>query len=109
MPENKRISGALATIAFGLVAISMIVLFWYQFFARNFEYAEALVPRDENTIMKKTWSDFELGVEFLGYSGCVNGSLDLNGDGEDDTTGDIIDAGCFYHPKDSRGVDAITT
>ena len=96
VPENKRISGALATIAFGLVAISMIVLFWYQFFARNFEYAEALVPRDENTIMKKTWSDFEIAAEFVGYAGCLNGTADLTNDGVEDTEFTIEEDGFMF-------------
>ena len=74
----------------------MIVLFWYQFFARNFEYAEALVPRDENTIMKKTWSDFEIAAEFVGYAGCLNGTTDLDLDGVEDTEITIEEDGFYF-------------
>ena len=84
----------------------MIVLFWYQFFARNFEYAEALVPRDENTIMKKTWSDFEIAAEFVGYAGCLNGTVDLTNECAEDTEFTIEEDGFMFIARARRGASA---
>ena len=51
-PTNKRIEGALATIVSVIVVTSMVGLFLFNFFCRNFVYSEALVPRDESKIYK---------------------------------------------------------
>ena len=59
------------------------------------------MPRDEAQILKHAVSDFEIGVEFLGYAGCWDGTMDLDGDGTEDTEFVIEDRSLSY-PRASR-------
>jgi hypothetical protein len=59
-------------------------------------YSQALVPLDSSF---EATSDFEVAVELVGYSGCLDGSADVDGDGVPDTPIDVTDVGLVYESE----------
>ena len=82
--SSKVMLGAFFGAAFVLSASALIAILFYNFLEYNFQYAQALAPKDDS-IVSSIVSDFEVSVEFVGYTGCINGTADVNLDGIDDT------------------------
>jgi hypothetical protein len=69
-----------------------VILALYKYWAYNYQFLETLVPKDDNLVSSTTVS-FELNVEFVGFAGCVNGSMDADADGYVDHDVVIVDSG----------------
>lgn len=101
--SGPEIAGAMASVTYLVAVGAMCVLTAYNFANFNFDVSQALVPKDEAKV-KTIVSSFEINVEFVGYTGCTNASVDVdeNGvfDGQNDIkTPNIIDTGLIYDPE----------
>ena len=92
-PQSKRrMAGVVASTTFVIATASMVALALYNYFEFNFQYAEALVPKDEKLVSTIKVS-FELNVEFVGFAGCINASADTTPNGYHDHAFTITDTG----------------
>ena len=74
----------------------MILLCLNDFFFFNFDELQTLSPKDVSATSPfnkdRARKHFEVNVEFVGYSGCFNGSMDVNRDGAPDTAPEVTDS-----------------